>query len=54
MTQALDKIRFLALTDDSVLGEGDDVKLEIYVRGPNIWFTFTSDELDMMLVEGLA
>lgn len=29
--QALDKIRFLALTDKEVLGEGDDAKLEILV-----------------------
>lgn len=29
--QALDKIRFLSLTDKEVLGEGDDTKLEIQV-----------------------
>ena len=29
--QALDKIRFLALTDKDVLGEGDDTKLDIKV-----------------------
>jgi hypothetical protein len=29
--QALDKIRFLALTDQSQLGEGDDAKLDIHV-----------------------
>lgn len=29
--QALDKIRFLALTDKDVLGEGDTAKLEIQV-----------------------
>lgn len=29
--QALDKIRFLALTDKEVLGEGDTAKLEIQV-----------------------
>ena len=29
--QALDKIRFLALTDKDVLGEGDNAKLEIQV-----------------------
>ncbi|KAG5552072.1 hypothetical protein RHGRI_010231 [Rhododendron griersonianum] len=27
--QALDKIRFLSLTDKEILGEGDDAKLEI-------------------------
>lgn len=31
--QALDKIRFLALTDKEVLGEGDDTNLEIQVSG---------------------
>lgn len=31
MIQALDKIRFLALTDKEVLGEGDNTKLEIQV-----------------------
>jgi hypothetical protein len=30
--QALDKIRFLSLTDKSVLGEGDESKLDIHVR----------------------
>lgn len=30
--QALDKIRFLSLTDQSLLGEGDDAKLDIHVR----------------------
>lgn len=29
--QALDKIRFLSLTDKEVLGGGDDAKLEIQV-----------------------
>lgn len=29
--QALDKIRFLSLTDKEILGEGDDTKLEIQV-----------------------
>lgn len=29
--QALDKIRFLSLTDKEILGEGDDAKLEIQV-----------------------
>lgn len=29
--QALDKIRFLSLTDKEVLGEGDNTKLEIQV-----------------------
>lgn len=29
--QALDKIRFLSLTDKEVLGEGDNAKLEIQV-----------------------
>lgn len=29
--QALDKIRFLSLTDKEVLGEGDNAKLEILV-----------------------
>ena len=29
--QALDKIRFLSLTDKEVLGEGDTAKLEIQV-----------------------
>jgi hypothetical protein len=31
-SDALDKIRFLSLTDKSVLGEGDAAKLEIKVR----------------------
>lgn len=31
LIQALDKIRFLALTDKEVLGEGDNTKLEIEV-----------------------
>lgn len=31
ITQALDKIRFLSLTDKEILGEGDDAKLEIQV-----------------------
>ena len=35
MMQALDKIRFLALTDPSQLGEGDDAKLEIHVSWLN-------------------
>jgi heat shock protein beta len=30
--QALDKIRFLSLTDKTVLGEGNDAKLDIHVR----------------------
>lgn len=30
--QALDKIRFLSLTDNSILGESDQAKLEILVR----------------------
>ena len=30
--QALDKIRFLSLTDNSLLGEGDNAHLEIRVR----------------------
>lgn len=29
--QALDKIRFLSLTDKEILGEGDDATLEIQV-----------------------
>lgn len=29
--QALDKIRFLALTDKEILGQGDNTKLEIMV-----------------------
>lgn len=29
--QALDKIRFLSLTDKEILGEGDNAKLEIQV-----------------------
>jgi hypothetical protein len=29
--QALDKLRFLSLTDEEVLGEGDNAKLEIQV-----------------------
>ena len=29
--QALDKIRFLSLTDKEVLGEGDNAKLDIQV-----------------------
>lgn len=29
--QALDKIRFLSLTDKEILGEGDNTKLEIQV-----------------------
>ena len=28
-TQALDKVRFMSLTDPSVLGEGDTAKLEM-------------------------
>lgn len=31
LIQALDKIRFLSLTDKEILGEGDDTKLEIQV-----------------------
>ncbi|KAF9622771.1 hypothetical protein IFM89_034006 [Coptis chinensis] len=31
-SDALDKIRFLALTDKEVLGEGDDAKLEIQIK----------------------
>lgn len=31
MFQALDKIRFLSLTDKEILGEGDNTKLEIEV-----------------------
>lgn len=31
-SDALDKIRFLALTDKEVLGEGDDAKLEIMIK----------------------
>jgi heat shock protein beta len=31
-SDALDKIRFLSLTDKSVLGEGDESKLDIHVR----------------------
>lgn len=31
-SDALDKIRFLALTDKEVLGEGDDTKLEIQIK----------------------
>lgn len=31
--QALDKIRFLSLTDKEILGEGDNTKLEIQVSG---------------------
>lgn len=31
-SDALDKIRFLALTDKNVLGEGDDTKLEIKIK----------------------
>ncbi len=30
-SDALDKIRFLSLTDKTVLGEGDDAKLEIQI-----------------------
>lgn len=30
--QAIDKIRFLSLTDKEILGEGDTAKLEIQVR----------------------
>lgn len=30
--QALDKIRFLALTDSSLLGDGDQAKLEIKIK----------------------
>ncbi len=33
--QALDKIRFLSLTDKTVLGEGDESKLGIHVRCPD-------------------
>jgi hypothetical protein len=33
--QALDKIRFLSLTDKTVLGEGDESKLDIHVRCPD-------------------
>lgn len=33
--QALDKIRFLALTDKEVLGEGDNTKLDIQVSCVN-------------------
>jgi hypothetical protein len=29
--QALDKVRFLALTNETLLGEGDDAKLDIHV-----------------------
>ncbi|CAA2958316.1 endoplasmin homolog [Olea europaea subsp. europaea] len=32
VTQALDKIRFLSLTDKEVLGEGDNAKLEIQIK----------------------
>jgi len=32
--QALDKIRFLSLTDPSLLGEGDQAQLDIRVRSP--------------------
>ena len=35
--QALDKIRFLALTDKDVLGEGDTAKLEIQVSSYIFW-----------------
>lgn len=31
-SDALDKIRFLALTDQSQLGEGDDTKLDIHIK----------------------
>ncbi|XP_024394863.1 endoplasmin homolog [Physcomitrium patens] len=31
-SDALDKIRFLSLTDSSVLGEGDDAKLDIHIK----------------------
>ncbi|KAL3733307.1 hypothetical protein ACJRO7_022781 [Eucalyptus globulus] len=31
-SDALDKIRFLALTDKDILGEGDDTKLEIQIK----------------------
>ncbi|KAJ6807626.1 endoplasmin-like protein [Iris pallida] len=31
-SDALDKIRFLALTDKEILGEGDDTKLEIQIK----------------------
>jgi heat shock protein 90kDa beta len=31
-SDALDKIRFLALTDKSILGEGDDAKLDISIK----------------------
>ncbi len=36
--QALDKIRFLSLTDKTVLGEGNDAKLDIHVRSD--WWQF--------------
>lgn len=32
IVQALDKLRFLSLTDKEVLGTGDDAKLEIQVN----------------------
>lgn len=32
LKQALDKIRFLSLTNKEILGEGDNTKLEILVR----------------------
>lgn len=32
MSQAMDKIRFLSLTEPSVLGEGDTAKLDIKAR----------------------
>lgn len=38
--QALDKIRFLSLTDKEVLGEGDNTKLEIQVRAQFMWRNF--------------
>jgi heat shock protein beta len=34
-SDALDKIRFLSLTDKTVLGEGDESKLDIHVRCPD-------------------
>lgn len=38
--QALDKIRFLSLTDKEVLGEGDNTKLEIQVCAQFMWRNF--------------
>ena len=38
--QALDKIRFLSLTDKDILGEGDNTKLEIQVSNLCPYYVF--------------